>query len=132
MQTVQHAVPIEIVAAISQRTHGVVQLPEEVDQVLGKHLGGGSKKGLRADSQALLQDLRSRSRSTSRGGVNEPRPTNFLQDDGQPELPQKVRPPYVQDMVPSAGAAASYMTHVRHHPLCWLPCTVVQGLTAVS
>ena len=89
MQTVQHAIPIEIVAAISQRTHSVVQLPEEVDQVLGKHLGRGSKKGLRADSQALLQGLRSRSRSTSRGGVNELRRTKSFLEDGQLEIPQK-------------------------------------------
>lgn len=71
MQAVKYTVPIELISAVSQRTHNVVQLPEEIEQVLGKHLGSGSKKGLRADSQALLHDLRSRSRSTERGGVNQ-------------------------------------------------------------
>lgn len=93
MQAVQFLVPIEIVSAVSQRTHSVVQLPKEIEQVLGKHLGAGSKKGLRADSQALLQELRSRSRSTSRGGVNDLRPVQAFQEDRQLEYPQqKVHP----------------------------------------
>ena len=93
MQAVQFLVPIEIVSAVSQRTHSVVQLPKEIEQVLGKHLGAGSKKGLRADSQALLQELRSRSRSTSRGGVNDLRPVQASQEDRRLEyLQQKVHP----------------------------------------
>ncbi len=67
----------------------MVQLPEEVELVLGKHLGGGSKKGLRADSQALLQELRSRSRSTARGGVNDLQLTQSSQEAGQPQLREK-------------------------------------------
>jgi len=94
MQAVQFPVPIEIVSAVSQRTHSVVQLPKEIEQVLGKHLGAGSKKGLRADSQALLQELRSRSRSTSRGGVNDLRPVQASQEDRRLEYlqQQKVHP----------------------------------------
>ena len=120
MQAVQHTVPIEIVAAISQRTHSVVQLPEEVEQVLGKHLGGGSKKGLRADSQALLQELRSRSRSTSRGGVNELRLSPTYRKASQSQLPQKkVRPGHVQDMIGISGCSS--MLIIADHANTALP-----------
>lgn len=88
VQSAGFTVPIELVTAVSQRTHSVVQIPKEIEEVLGKHLGAGSKKGLRADSQALLHELRSRSRSTARGGLNSLAAYADLQETGEPDAPQ--------------------------------------------
>ena len=85
MQAARYTVPIEIVSAISQRTHGVVQLPSEIGLVLEQHLGAGSKKGLRADSQALLRELRTRSRSVARGGANHLPALKGLKEAGEQE-----------------------------------------------
>ena len=89
VQAAKYTVPIEIVSAISQRTHAVVQLPREIGQVLEQHLGPGSKKGLRADSQALLQELRTRSRSVARGGSNYLPALKVLQEAGEQDRPKQ-------------------------------------------
>lgn len=90
MQAAKYTVPIEIVSAISQRTHGVVQLPSELGQVLEQHLGAGSKRGLRADSQALLHELRTRSRSVARGGASHLPVLEVLPEAGEQRPKQKV------------------------------------------
>lgn len=55
---------------MSRRSHGVVEFPPAVEAVLAADLGAGSKRALRRDSAALVAQLRARSRSTARGGVN--------------------------------------------------------------
>ena len=89
MQAAKYTVPIEIVSAISQRTHGVVQLPGKIGLVLEQHLGAGSKRGLRADSQALLHELRTRSRSVARGGASHLPAIKALQEAGEQERPKQ-------------------------------------------
>ena len=47
-----------------------MEFPPTIAGVLEASLGSGSKRALRRDSAALVQALRTRSRSVSRGGVN--------------------------------------------------------------
>jgi hypothetical protein len=62
--------PVELVEAISRRSHGVVEFPNEVEGILEDALASGRKRQLRLQSAALQQELQKRSRSTSRGGIN--------------------------------------------------------------
>lgn len=61
---------MEAASAVSQRSHGIVLFPSDVEEAISESIGAGKKGQLRQRSSILLQELRSRSRSVSRGGLN--------------------------------------------------------------
>ncbi len=62
--------PLVLVEAFSRRSHGIVEIPSSIDDAIKDATGPGKKRGLRRQSVDLQQELRIRSRSSSRGGVN--------------------------------------------------------------
>ncbi len=69
LQGVIQELPVEAASAVSRRSHGVVRFPSSVEEVISDSVGAGKKGSLRQRSTSLLHELRSRSRSVSRGGV---------------------------------------------------------------
>lgn len=83
--------PVEAVSVVSRRSHGVVRFPNIVEDVISDTVGTGKKGGLRQRSSSLLQELRSRSRSVSRGGVQVlPSLDSNIDEDDTPSPPAKV------------------------------------------
>lgn len=85
-----HELPVEAATAVSRRNHGVVTFPNSVEDVISDAIGTGKKGSLRRRSAGLLQELRSLSRSVSRGGQQVLQPLNNLIEQIDAPSPQKV------------------------------------------
>ena len=60
LQAAIDEIPVEVAAALSRRSHGVVLFPKDIEMVIEAALGPGKKRALRQHSTALVQELRSR------------------------------------------------------------------------
>ena len=90
MQDAIREVPVEVAELVSRRTLGMVELPADLEVALADNLNaGGSMRLLRRRTAALTDELKSRSRSKSRGGVH---PTDLLAAPGAERAERGERP----------------------------------------
>lgn len=96
-----HELPVEAATAVSRRNHGVVTFPNSVEDVISDAIGTGKKSSLRRRTAGLLQELRSLSRSVSRGGQQVLRPLNNLIEETDGPLPKQVLSPAGEEVFAS-------------------------------